>query len=131
MSLCLCYLCVVCVSSRDIAFLSLGQLSMAVGSAILPELPTLLEHVSRGLQLGPAALLLSAPTAPPSSTSLHSFRLLPVHSTSSPSSSSSTSTSASKKKKTQFTNTALTCVGMMARALGEQMLPHIDSLVGQ
>ncbi len=35
--------------SRDVAFLALGQIAMAVGSAVLPALPTLLSHISTGL----------------------------------------------------------------------------------
>ena len=81
-------------TNRDIAFLALGELAMAVGDAILPQLETIVQHVSSGL-------------VPRSKNAANS------------------------KTKKRFTNMAMSCVGMLAKAVGVKLLPYTDRLVDQ
>jgi len=84
--------------NRDIAYLALGELAMAVGDAIMPQLDTIVTHVSSGLI--PRSKYVSGK-------------------------------SSSKGKQQQSTHMALSCVGMLAKALGVRLLPYTERLVEQ
>jgi FKBP12-rapamycin complex-associated protein len=83
--------------NRDVAFPALGEIAMAVGDAMTPHLPVIIENLHKGLAKRKDAATADLATA-------------------------------SRRKKAA--QTALTCVGSLAKAMGPRLFPHMDPLVG-
>jgi len=99
--------------SRDVAFLSLGEIALAVGDAVLPHLPVIVDMIAKGLGKVTGS-------GRDEKKSGGVFSAL-----------SSSPATADDKLRRKTADMALLCIGMLARALGDKLVPHAAALVEQ